>query len=178
MSDSRSADPRTVPAGQARVGSTAAGSSAVDGADAGGADPATASWPLVHRLRVRWAEADMQGVVFNANYLAWFDIGITEYLRGVAGGDRDRLAAIFDKLYVVRSILDYRAPARFDDEIEVCARTARLGNSSLEVAFAIRRDGEVLVEGRNVYVHTSDGRPAPLPDDLRQRVAAYEAGVR
>ena len=175
MSDSRSADPRTVPAGQAGAGSSAAASSTVDGADAGA--PAIA-WPLVHRLRVRWAEADMQGVVFNANYLAWFDIGITEYLRGVAGGDRDRLAAIFDKLYVVRSTLDYRAPARFDDEVEVCARTARLGNSSLEVAFAIRREGEILIEGRNVYVHTSDGRPAALPDDLRRRIAAYEAGAR
>lgn len=138
------------------------------------ADPPPA-YPLVHRVRVRWAEADMQGVVFNANYLAWFDIGVTEYLRGVAGGDRELLAAVFDKLYVVRSTLDYRAPARFDDEVEVCARTARLGTSSLELAFAIRRDGQVLVEGRNVYVHTADGRPAPLPETLRERISAYEA---
>ena len=139
-----------------------------------GAAPPPA-YPLVHRVRVRWAEADMQGVVFNAHYLAWFDIGVTEYLRGVAGGDRDLLAAVFDKLYVVRSTLDYRSPARFDDEVEICARAARLGNSSLELAFAIRRDGQVLVEGRNVYVHTVDGRPAPLPEALRQRIAAYEA---
>ena len=145
--------------------------------DTSNAGPATA-WPLVHRQRVRWAEADMQGVVFNANYLAWFDIGITEYLRGVAAGDRERLAAVFDKLYVVRSTLDYRAPARFDDEVEIRARAARLGNSSLEVAFMIRREGEILVEGSNVYVHTRDGRPAPLPDDLRERIAAYEAGAR
>lgn len=133
------------------------------------------AYPLVHRLRVRWAEADIQGVVFNAHYLAWFDIGVTEYLRGVAGGDRDLLAAVFDKLYVVRSTLDYRAPARFDDEVEICARTARLGNSSLELAFAIRRAGQTLVEGSNVYVHTADGRPAPLPAEFRERIAAFEA---
>lgn len=138
----------------------------------------SARYPLVHRLRVRWAEADIQGVVFNAHYLAWFDIGVTEYLRGVAGGDRQTLAAVFDRLYVVRSTLDYRGSARFDDEVEICARAARLGNSSLELAFAIRRDGEVLVEGSNVYVHTADGRPAPLPEDLRRRIAAYEATAR
>ncbi len=135
------------------------------------------TFPLVHRLRVRWAEADMQGVVFNANYLAWFDIGVTEYFRGVSGGDRTLLNEVFDKLFVVRSTLDYRAPARFDEEIEVCARTVKMGNSSLEIAFAIRRDGVTLVEGRNVYVHTAEGQSAPLPALLRGRIEAYEASA-
>lgn len=140
------------------------------------AKAATVAYPMVHRLRVRWAEADMQGVVFNANYLAWFDIGVTEYFRGVSGGNRDLLNEVFDKLFVVRSTLDYRAPARFDEEVEVCARTVKMGSSSLEIAFAIRRDGVTLVEGSNVYVHTADGRPAPLPALLRERITAYEAG--
>ena len=63
-------------------------------------DARDAVFPLVHRLRVRWAEADMQGVVFNAHYLAWFDIGVTEYFRAVSGGRRDLLAHVFDKLDV------------------------------------------------------------------------------
>ena len=140
-------------------------------------DTRDAVFSLAHRIRVRWAEADMQGVVFNAHYLAWFDIGVTEYFRAVSGGRRDLLAHVFDRLYVVRSTLDYRSPARFDEEIEVCARTARMGTSSLEIAFAIRRDGQILVEGRNTYVHTAEGRPAPLPDLLRERITAYEAAA-
>lgn len=131
---------------------------------------------LVHPLRVRWAEADMQGVVFNANYLAWFDIGVTEYFRAIADGDKAWLERHFARVYVVKSTLDYRAPARFDDEIELCARTTRLGRSSLEIAFAVRRDSLVLVEGSNVYVYTDDGRSAPLPEDFRRRIEAYEAG--
>ena len=58
---------------------------------------------LVHPLRVRWAEADMQGVVFNAHYLAYFDIAITEYWRVLAKGDHAWLAETFEHLFVVKS---------------------------------------------------------------------------
>lgn len=133
--------------------------------DSGAADA------IAHPIRVRWAEADMQGVVFNAHYLAWFDIGITEYLRALADGDAHWLQATFDRLYVVKSTLDYRRPARFDDRVEVCVRCLRIGRTSLEVGFAIRRDGTELVTGSNVYVYTVDSRPEPVPDDLRQRIA-------
>lgn len=129
---------------------------------------------LAHPLRVRWAEADMQGVVFNAHYLAWFDIGITEYLRMLADGDEQWLTETFDRLYVVKSTLEYRSPARFDDALEICVRCIRVGRTSLEVGFAIRRDGAVLVSGSNVYVHTVDTRPAPVPDELRRRIERLE----
>jgi acyl-CoA thioester hydrolase len=129
---------------------------------------------LAHPLRVRWAEADMQGVVFNAHYLAWFDIGITEYLRALAGGDEQWLAATFDRLYVVKSTLEYRSPARFDDALEISARCIRIGRTSLEIGFAIQRAGQVLVTGSNVYVHTIDTRPAAVPDDLRRRIERFE----
>ena len=66
---------------------------------------------------------------------------------------------------------------RFDEEIEVCARTVKMGNTSLEIAFAIRRAGQILVEGSNIYVHTVEGRPAPLPARLRERIGANEAGA-
>lgn len=129
---------------------------------------------VVHPLRVRWAEADMQGVVFNANYLAWFDIGITEYLRALFAGEAHLLAQTFDRLFVVKSTLEYRESARFDDMVEVCARCVQIGRTSLDVGFEIRRDGRVLVSGSNVYVHTAGGRPAPVPDELRRRIARFE----
>ena len=72
-----------------------------------------------HRLRVRWAEADMQGVVFNGHYMTYFDVAVTEYWRGVARGDPQALREIFDRLYVVRTTIEFHSPARFDDEIDV-----------------------------------------------------------
>lgn len=135
---------------------------------------AEARHALVHPLRVRWAEADMQGVVFNAHYLAWFDIGITEYLRALFAGDAQLLAQTFDRLFVVKSTLEYRESARFDDLVEVCARCLQIGRTSLEVGFEIRRKDRTLVSGSNVYVYTVDARPAPVPDELRLRIARFE----
>jgi len=82
---------------------------------------------FLHPMRVRWAEADMQGVVFNANYLLFFDVASTEYYRRVSGGNRDLLKWVFDRLYVVKSTVEYLQPAHFDDEIVVgvCGRKVR-----------------------------------------------------
>ncbi|NCV61422.1 MAG: acyl-CoA thioesterase, partial [Betaproteobacteria bacterium] len=90
---------------------------------------------FLHTLRVRWAEADMQSVVFNANYLLYFDVASTEYFRQVSGGDRDILKAVFDRLYVVKSTIEYLQAARFDDELVIGVKTARIGRSSMTVEF-------------------------------------------
>ncbi len=137
------------------------------------ADPAD-PFRLVHRLRVRWAEADIQGVVFNPHYLAYVDVAITEYWRALANGDRAWLDETWARFYLVKSTLEYRAPARFDDELDVAARATRLGRSSLHVAFEVRRDGVRLVDGGGVYVYTIDGGAAAMPADLRARILAYE----
>ena len=129
---------------------------------------------FAHRLRVRWAEADMQGVVFNAHYLLYFDVAVTEYWRTLADGDAGKLREIFERLYVVRAVCDYHAPARFDDELEVCVRTVQIGRSSMRVGFEIHRAGEKLVSGENVYVHAQDGASAPVPDFLRETILRYE----
>ncbi|MGE0314948.1 MAG: acyl-CoA thioesterase [Lautropia sp.] len=129
---------------------------------------------MVHRLRVRWAEADIQGVVFNPHYLAYADVAITEYWRALSGGDRAWLDETWSRFYLVKSTLDYRAPARFDDELDVAARATRLGRSSLEIAFEVRRDGTRLVDGSGIYVHTIDGAPVAMSADLRARILAYE----
>ena len=144
------------------------------GATSQATDLEAADFRLVHRLRVRWAEADLQGVVFNAHYLAWFDIAITEYWRALANGDRVWLIQTWERFYVVKSTLDYRQPARFDDEIDVAVRTSRLGRSSMDCMFEVRRDTDLLVTGASVYVHTIEGKAAPLPDDLRARILRYE----
>lgn len=126
-----------------------------------------------HRLRVRWAEADMQGVVFNGNYLLYFDIGITEYLRALASDDAS-MRETFDRLYVVKATVEYHAGAHFDEEIDVCVRCARLGRSSLLIRFEIHRGDAHLISGENVYVYTEAGTSAPVPPALREAIAAFE----
>ncbi|MGD9945835.1 MAG: acyl-CoA thioesterase [Burkholderiaceae bacterium] len=129
---------------------------------------------FTHPLRVRWAEADMQGVVFNAHYLMYFDVGVTEYWRAVAEGDPQRLREIFERLYVVKSTVEFHAPARFDDLLEVCVRTERIGRSSLSLLFEIHREDQHLISGQNVYVHAHDGSSLPVPPEFRGLLRDFE----
>lgn len=129
---------------------------------------------LIHPVRVRWAEADMQGVVFNAHYLAYFDIAITEYWRVLAKGDQAWLTRTFDRLFVVKATVEFHHPARFDDELSVAVRCARLGRSSMTVDFEIHRGAEHLISGQSIYVYTEQGKSLPIPDDLRRRIHGFE----
>jgi acyl-CoA thioester hydrolase len=126
-----------------------------------------------HRIRVRYGECDPQGVVFNAHYFAYFDIALTELWREVAGSYTAMMAQGVD-LQVVEATARYRAPARFDDEIDVTIEVARLGTTSMVTSLAIHRDGTLLVEGELAHVFVDGGTltKIPIPDGIR---AALEA---
>lgn len=129
-----------------------------------------------HPLRVRWAEADMQGIVFNGHYLTYADVGITEYFRALreATPDTEILGSNF---FAVRTVLDYQAPANFDDLLDIHVRIARLGNSSLQFAVGIYRGSELLVKGEVVYVHADmqSRRPQPIDQQFRDAIHAFES---
>ena len=135
---------------------------------------ARADFNFSQPLRVRWAEADMQGVVFNGHYMTYCDVAVTEYWRALSAGDSAWLSEIFERMFVVRALLEYRSPARFDDELEVCARVGRIGGSSMTVNFEIYRGEEHLVSGENVYVYAENGASQRIPDRLRDAVRAFE----
>ena len=129
-------------------------------------------------LRVRYSEVDCQGVVFNANYLMYFDTTITEYFRALGydqQGDAKKTGVDF---HVVKSLIEYKAPVRFDQEIDVGARVARIGNSSLvfELAIFLKDSIDALVTGEIVWVYTSQQthRPVPIPESIRAIIAARE----
>lgn len=110
-----------------------------------------------HPWRVRYAEIDAQGVVFNAHYLAFFDTAITEYLRAlpydyVLGGDEETGT----DYHLVKATVEFKAPIRFDAEIETGVRAAELGRSSVVYALAIfpKGGGNVLSTGEVVWVNT------------------------
>jgi acyl-CoA thioester hydrolase len=125
-----------------------------------------------HRIRVRYGECDPQGVVFNAHYFAYFDIALTELWREVAGSYGAMMESGVD-LQVVDATARYRAPARFDDEIDVTIEVARLGTTSLVTELAIHRDGTLLVEGElaHVFVDASTLTKIPIPPHLRAALA-------
>jgi acyl-CoA thioester hydrolase len=130
--------------------------------------------PFVHRLRVRFHECDPQGVVFNAHYFAYFDIALTEMWREAFGSYGEVVAGGTD-VVVVEASASFRAPARFDDELDVELGIERLGTTSMTMATAIRRDGELLVDGRivHVFVDTATMAKQAIPNELRSGLAPY-----
>ncbi len=130
-------------------------------------------YPFSHPIRVRWAEVDMQGVVFNGHYLTWFDIGMTEFLRLVFAQHGEHKDAFFNHLYVVRSTIDYQRPATFDDEVQIRVGIEALGRSSLNLGFAITRGDDVLVSGNSTYVLARDGRSEPIGEPVRSLLSAH-----
>jgi acyl-CoA thioester hydrolase len=129
--------------------------------------------PFRNRLRVRYNECDPQGVVFNANYLTYFDLTMTELWREL-GGYQAMVDAGVD-MVVAEAKIRYRAALRFDDEFEVQATIGRLGDTSMTTAIAIVRADETVAEGelRHVFIESGGGNTAPIPEAIRSGLARY-----
>ena len=129
-----------------------------------------------HRLRVRWAEVDLQRVVFNGNYLLYFDVAFTEYWR--ATGLRDPLGQQAEgvELFVRKAQLEYHGSAGFDDQLDIGVRCAKLGRSSMTIAIAIFRGDEHLIDGELIYVYADSHakKSMAIPDTWRERIAQVE----
>jgi acyl-CoA thioester hydrolase len=129
--------------------------------------------PFVHRLRVRYHECDAQGVVFNANHFAYFDVALTELWRERFGSYAALLESGAD--VVVRDAqATFHGPVRFDDEIEIHVRVEKLGTTSMVLALEERRGEDLLVEGRMAYVFVDPptGAKQEIPAHVRERLAA------
>ncbi|HVV10648.1 thioesterase family protein [Amycolatopsis sp.] len=124
-------------------------------------------------IRVRYHECDQQGIVFNAHYLAYFDMGSLEFFREVFGSYENLRARGVDTV-VAASELTYRAPSRYDDELVVEVGIEHLGRTSLILAFTIVRGDELVTTGTNRYVFVDTGNLAKTapPDDVREKLAA------
>jgi len=132
-----------------------------------------------HRLRVRWAEVDMQKIVFNAHYLMYFDTAIADYWRALALPYQATMDQLEGDLYVVKATVEFHASARVDDQIEVAMACSHIGNSSMVFKGAIFRGNEHLISGEIVYVFADPAtqKSRPVPPALREIVLGYEAGA-
>jgi acyl-CoA thioester hydrolase len=132
------------------------------------------SKPFRHRLRVRYNECDPQGIVFNANYLTYFDITITELWREAIGGWTEVVAAGAD-MVVAEIRVRFLGALTFDDEFEVGVAISSLGNTSMTAALELERNGDRIAEGeiRYVAIEPKSRDKTPIPDKIRDAVGPY-----
>ncbi len=129
-------------------------------------------------LRVRWAEIDAQGIVFNGHYLTYLDTAVSGYWRALAMPYAETMKSLGGDLYVRRAMLDYRGSARYDDRLDIGIRVREFGNSSMKVDGAVFHGEHMLVQAEMVYVFADPATqtPLPVPDALRGLIHDFEAG--
>jgi acyl-CoA thioester hydrolase len=136
--------------------------------------------PFTIVIRPRYAEVDMQGVVFNAHWLTYFDEACTRFFEHLGYAPKETFAASgpFDAM-VVKAVLEWRGPAGFDDEVTIAVRPARLGTKSFDLTNIASVDGRPACEGTITYVSVKPGThdSCPIPDELRGKLEAAQHDV-
>lgn len=127
-----------------------------------------------YRLRVRYSDCDPQGVLFNAHYLTYFDIAITELWRE-AMGSYEEMRKLGVDLVVAEATVRYRAPIRFDAEVDLRPAITHLGTTSIVTGIAIESETGVHAEGeiRHVVVHLGSAEKTPIPEAVRQALEPF-----
>ena len=125
-----------------------------------------------HLLRVRYAECDAQQVVFNSRYGEFVDVAMTEFFRAIEFPSGD--------FQLVKQTHEWKAPARWDEVLEISVRCTKLGTTSFTVLYEFRLLGRepVIVRTETVYVHVdAQLTKKPLPPDLRDKLARGSSAV-
>ncbi|HMD78725.1 MAG TPA: thioesterase family protein [Nitrososphaerales archaeon] len=126
-------------------------------------------------LRVRFEETDFMGVVYYSKFFNWLEVGRVNLFRHL-GIDLREIAQSGFHIPVVQAHADYRASARFDDEVLVRTRIAKVGNSSIRFENEVYRLPEktLLCTGHTVHVLTNNlGKPVRFSADLRKKLTSF-----
>jgi acyl-CoA thioester hydrolase len=130
---------------------------------------------VVAPYRVIYGDTDAMGVVYHATYLRFMEMGRTEYLRACGGNYRDVEAAGF-WLPVTEVKARYRAPARFDDLLDVATCIEAVHHVTLRFSYRItrQRDGSLILDGssKHACLDAATGKPTRLPEGLRRAISA------
>lgn len=129
--------------------------------------------------RVGFSDTDAQGVVYYGRYMPFFDLARVEYTRHLGLDDVHALGG--ERQFVMRAVgVEYHAPARFDDLLEVFVRTKRIGRSSITTAYAVYRlEDDALMctaEQTIVLIEVAGRRSARIPETLRAPIREFEGG--
>ena len=140
--------------------------------DGAARDAAAGPGEHAHTLRVRYADSDQMGVAYYANYLVWFEVGRTEWLRARGYAYRDLEArGVF--LPVTAAACRYLAPCRYDDLLRVLTRVAEVGRTRVRFDYRVlKEDGTPAAVGHTEHCFLSrDGRPVRIPADVHAVLA-------
>ena len=121
-------------------------------------------------LRVRYAETDRMGVVYYANYLVWFEVARADLLRSLGWTYREMEESGIS-LPVIEARCEYKAPARYDDEIVIRTEGWMRSPVRMEFAYRVSRRAGGIVSATGTTMHAAignDGRPCRLPDRIRR----------
>jgi acyl-CoA thioester hydrolase len=123
---------------------------------------------FTHSLRVRYGECDQQGVVFNANWLAYFDHVITELWRELIGDYAGMVEKGADMM-VAEASIRFRGSARFDDLVEFRLTVDSMSNTALSTRIEAWVGETLAVEGsmRHVFVEPGTNTKKAIPDEIR-----------
>lgn len=132
------------------------------------------SEPFAHRLRVRYHECDAQGIVFNANWLTYCDVALTELWREAFGSYAALVAQGVD-MVVADATLRFRRPGRFDDQLDLAVAVVAIEDTEVRLRTRARRGEELLMEAtlRYVAVDPATLTRTPLPATVRAGLEHY-----
>lgn len=142
-------------------------------------DPSSAPSPeaIIYNRRIRFSDCDAQGIVYNPNYLVYWDDAFTDYMDGI-GCSWDFMVANGDDVVLARTEIDYRHSARMGQVVSTTARVVGIGRSSITFEYRTTDldTGELVVEGRQVQVIVEHAtmRPKKVPGYLREMIARQE----
>jgi len=125
------------------------------------------------RLRVRYEETDTMGVVYYAKFFVWLEVGRVNLLRDVGFGHKEWIRRELN-FPVVQAHADYRASARFDDEILVKTRVASIGTKSIRFENEVYKLPEMtlLATGHTVHALMKGGVTIPFPAELKEKLTS------
>jgi acyl-CoA thioester hydrolase len=124
--------------------------------------------PFVHRIRVRYAEVDGQGVVFNAHWLTYCDDACTRFMESMGFGSI--WIDEFDVM-LVRAVLEWQGPARFDDWVDIAVQPTRLGTKSFDLSYRASVAGVPACTATITYVSVKPGANTSVEIPARVREA-------
>ncbi len=128
-------------------------------------------------IKVRYSEIDHQMIVFNVHYLNYIVIANGEYFRTVGMRFNQEGEAHFD-IALVKSTLEFKSPAYFDDVIDAYVRISRLGRKSYTANYVMLRasNGDLIFKAENIYVGFNPAikQSELVPEHIREKIRAFE----
>ncbi len=128
--------------------------------------------------RVRYSEVDAQAIVFFANYMNYFDSAHTEYMRDLGFDYQGYVKSSNTDFHILKVQVQYHAPARFDDELEIHVRTSRIGRSSMDVDFEIymKNSDELITSATSTMINADQAtmKSTSWSESFVQKICATE----